>query len=122
MQMAELQTKDKDALKDIVAGLRKELFNLRFQRATGELSNMGRFREVRRDIARIETRMSQLRLGIVEKAKAEPKAKKPKAEKAAKVEAKKEKKATKKSARPVKKEKNAKAEKPAVKKTKKAKE
>ena len=41
--------------------LRREQFNLRFQRATGQLENTGRVREVRRDIARIKTVAAQKR-------------------------------------------------------------
>ena len=41
--------------------LKKEQFNLRFQRATGQLENTGRVREVRRDIARIKTIAAQKR-------------------------------------------------------------
>ncbi len=44
-----------DQLDDEVLKLKKEQFNLRFQRATGQLENTARVREVRRDIARIKT-------------------------------------------------------------------
>ena len=44
-----------DDLDDELARLRKEQFNLRFQRATGQLENTARVRQVRRDIARITT-------------------------------------------------------------------
>jgi large subunit ribosomal protein L29 len=44
-----------DQLQDEILRLKKEQFNLRFQRATGQLENVGRVREVRRDIARIKT-------------------------------------------------------------------
>ena len=44
-----------DQLDDEVLKLKKEQFNLRFQRATGQLENTSRVREVRRDIARIKT-------------------------------------------------------------------
>ena len=44
-----------DQLDDEVLKLKKEQFNLRFQRATGQLANTARVREVRRDIARIKT-------------------------------------------------------------------
>ena len=44
-----------DQLSDELLKLKKEQFNLRFQRATGQLENTGRVREVRRDIARIKT-------------------------------------------------------------------
>ena len=44
-----------DQLDDELLKLKKEQFNLRFQRATGQLENTGRVREVRRDIARVKT-------------------------------------------------------------------
>ena len=43
--------------------LKKEQFNLRFQRATGQLDNTARFRQVRRDIARIKTVLGQMERG-----------------------------------------------------------
>ena len=45
----------RDQLDDELIKLKKEQFNLRFQRATGQLENTARVREVRRDIARIKT-------------------------------------------------------------------
>ena len=50
-----------DQLDDEVLKLKKEQFNLRFQRATGQLENTSRVREVRRDIARIKTIARQKR-------------------------------------------------------------
>jgi large subunit ribosomal protein L29 len=50
-----------DQLSDELMKLKKEQFNLRFQRATGQLENTGRVREVRRDIARIKTIAAQKR-------------------------------------------------------------
>ena len=44
-----------DQLQDQLLNLKKEQFNLRFQRATGQLENTSRVREVRRDIARVKT-------------------------------------------------------------------
>jgi len=55
MKSAELLQKTPDELKTQLLGLRKEAFNLRFQKATGQLENTARVREVRRDIARIKT-------------------------------------------------------------------
>ena len=46
-----------DQLSEQLASLKKEQFNLRFQRATGQLENTARVRAVRRDIARIKTVM-----------------------------------------------------------------
>ena len=50
-----------DQLDDELIKLKKEQFNLRFQRATGQLENTSRVREVRRDIARIRTVAQQKR-------------------------------------------------------------
>jgi len=50
-----------DQLDDELMKLKKERFNLRFQRATGQLENTSRVREVRRDIARIRTVARQKR-------------------------------------------------------------
>ncbi len=59
MKVGELRTKSEDELKDSLLGLRKEAFNLRFQRESGQLENTARIREVRRDIARIKTVLHQ---------------------------------------------------------------
>jgi large subunit ribosomal protein L29 len=61
MKAEELRTKTKDELSDQLAGLKKEQFNLRFQKATGQLEKTARIREVRRDIARIKTIAAQKR-------------------------------------------------------------
>jgi large subunit ribosomal protein L29 len=53
-----------DQLEDELLKLKKEQFNLRFQRATGQLENTSRVREVRRDIARIKTVATQRRAGV----------------------------------------------------------
>lgn len=58
MKASELKTKTPDELNDALAGLKKEQFNLRFQRASGQLENTARVRQVRRDIARIKTLLS----------------------------------------------------------------
>ena len=55
MKADDLRTKSPDELTDALASLKKEQFNLRFQRATGQLEKTARIREVRRDIARIKT-------------------------------------------------------------------
>lgn len=52
---AEIKMKTLDELGDELAKLKKEQFNLRFQKATGQLENTARVRQVRRDIARIQT-------------------------------------------------------------------
>ena len=51
-------------LADALAEAKKELFNLRFQSATGQLENHGRLRAVRKDIARIYTEMRERELSI----------------------------------------------------------
>jgi large subunit ribosomal protein L29 len=48
-----------DQLQDELLNLKKEQFNLRFQRATGQLENTSRVREVRKDIARVRTLQRQ---------------------------------------------------------------
>ena len=55
MKAADLQTKSVDELKESLLDLRKEQFNLRFQKASGQLENTARVRQVRRDIARVKT-------------------------------------------------------------------
>ncbi len=55
MKAEELRAKSPDELKNELMSLKKEAFNLRFQRATGQLENTARVRQVRRDIARIKT-------------------------------------------------------------------
>ena len=54
-RLSDLRAMTKDQLGDELMKLKKEQFNLRFQRATGQLENTGRVSEVRRDIARIKT-------------------------------------------------------------------
>jgi large subunit ribosomal protein L29 len=55
MKPEELRGLTPDQLDEQLANLKKEQFNLRFQRATGQLENTARVRAVRRDIARIKT-------------------------------------------------------------------
>ena len=55
MKAADVRAKTPDQLNDDLASLKKEQFNLRFQRATGQLEKTARVKEVRRDIARIKT-------------------------------------------------------------------
>jgi len=55
---------DDDRLVDELKKAKEELFNLRFQSATGQLDNHGRLRAVRKDIARIYTEMRERELGI----------------------------------------------------------
>jgi large subunit ribosomal protein L29 len=58
---SDLRAKTPDELADLLVALRREQFNLRFQRATGQLENTSRIREARRDIARIKTIARQKR-------------------------------------------------------------
>jgi large subunit ribosomal protein L29 len=55
MKADDLRTKTADELSDQLLALKKEQFNLRFQKASGQLENTARVRQVRRDIARIKT-------------------------------------------------------------------
>ena len=55
MGAEEIRSKSDDELKSQLADLKKEAFNLRFQRAGGQLENTARVRAVRRDIARVKT-------------------------------------------------------------------
>jgi large subunit ribosomal protein L29 len=61
MKAEDLRTKSADELTDQLGALKKEQFNLRFQRATGQLEKTARIREVRRDIARVKTVAAQKR-------------------------------------------------------------
>jgi large subunit ribosomal protein L29 len=67
MKAGDVRAMTPDQLSDELMKLKKEQFNLRFQRATGQLENTGRVRVVRRDIARIKTIAAQKR--AAEKAK-----------------------------------------------------
>jgi len=55
MKATDIRAMTIDQIDDEVLKLKKEQFNLRFQRATGQLENTARVREVRRDIARLKT-------------------------------------------------------------------
>ena len=64
--MAEMKSEDiramsPDQMEDAILNLKKERFNLRFQRATGQLENTSRLKQARRDIARIKTVAAQQR-------------------------------------------------------------
>ena len=59
MKASDARAMTVDQLDDEVLKLKKEQFNLRFQRATGQLENTSRVREVRRTIARIQTLQGQ---------------------------------------------------------------
>jgi large subunit ribosomal protein L29 len=55
MKVADIRAMSPDQMEDAILNLKKERFNLRFQRATGQLEKTSRMREARRDIARIKT-------------------------------------------------------------------
>jgi len=59
MDAKELREKTPDELREQLTALKKEAFNLRFQRATGALENTARVREVRRDTARVMTVLNE---------------------------------------------------------------
>ena len=54
-RLSDMKAMTPDQLQDELLSLKKEQFNLRFQRATGQLENTSRVREVRKDIARVRT-------------------------------------------------------------------
>ncbi|MFD1511113.1 50S ribosomal protein L29 [Lacimonas salitolerans] len=59
MDANELRDKTPDQLRDELVNLKKESFNLRFQQATGSMENTARMRQVRRNIARVKTILTQ---------------------------------------------------------------
>jgi large subunit ribosomal protein L29 len=63
MKAADVRAMTTDQIEDEVLKLKKEQFNLRFQRATGQLENTARVRVIRRDIARLKTIGTQKRAG-----------------------------------------------------------
>jgi len=90
MKAADARAMTIDQIDDEVLKLKKEQFNLRFQRATGQLENTSRVRVIRRDVARLKTIAAQKRAGAPEpavkvsaapKAEVKPKVAKPKAAK-----------------------------------------
>jgi len=70
MKASDMRTMSIDQIDEEVLKLKKEQFNLRFQRATGQLENTSRVQTVRRDIARLKTIARDKRTGT--EAKAEP--------------------------------------------------
>ena len=67
MKVADIRAMTVDQIDDEVLKLKKEQFNLRFQRATGQLENTARVREVRRDIARLKTIAQHKRAGAAKR-------------------------------------------------------
>ena len=61
MKATEVRDLDIDELEQRVAETRRELFNLRFQHATGQLENTGQLKEIRKNIARLLTVLNQKR-------------------------------------------------------------
>lgn len=59
MKAVDLRAKSQDELREELVSLKKEQFNLRFQAASGQLENTARVREVRRDVARIQTVLAE---------------------------------------------------------------
>jgi large subunit ribosomal protein L29 len=59
MKATDLRAKSKDELRDELVSLKKEQFNLRFQAASGQLENTARVKQVRRDVARIQTILTE---------------------------------------------------------------
>ncbi|MBX2856489.1 MAG: 50S ribosomal protein L29 [Rhodobacteraceae bacterium] len=59
MNAAELRDKTPDQLRQTLIDLKKEQFNMRFRAATGEMENTSQFRNVRRDVARVKTILTE---------------------------------------------------------------
>jgi large subunit ribosomal protein L29 len=70
MKPADIRAMTLDQIDDEVLKLKKEHFNLRFQRASGQLENTARVREVRRDIARLKTIARNKRPSVAKQAAA----------------------------------------------------
>ena len=66
MKAVDVRAMTLDQIDDEVLKLKKEQFNLRFQRATGQLENTSRVRVIRRDVARLKTIAAQKRAGMPE--------------------------------------------------------
>ncbi len=103
MKVSDVRAMTIDQIDDEVLKLKKEQFNLRFQRATGQLENTARVREVRRDIARLKTVAVERRggagpqTGAAPAASAQPAPARPRKSKASKPAAKAKSKSTAKS-------------------------
>ncbi len=61
MNIAEIRDLTADQLNDRLVELKKEQFNLRFQKASGQLENMARIGQVRKEIARVQTTKNELK-------------------------------------------------------------
>ena len=67
-KISDVRVKSADELSTMLLDLRKEQFNLRFQRATGQLEALSRIKQVRRDIARVKTIIGERARASVNKA------------------------------------------------------
>lgn len=65
-EMIEIRSLDTTAINSKIDDLKTELFNLRFQLATGQLENTARIRQVKKDIARMKTIIREKELSIIE--------------------------------------------------------
>tara|TARA_B100000686_G_C16771998_1_gene965798 strand:- start:835 stop:1041 length:207 start_codon:yes stop_codon:yes gene_type:complete len=65
MEIDDIRAKSDDELGDELVSLKKEAFNLRFQQASGQLENTARMREVRRDLAKVNTIINERRRGAI---------------------------------------------------------
>ena len=63
MKYSEIKKKTKDELTDLLIDLKKENYNLRFQKKNGQLEKTGRIDQVKKDIARIRTKLNEKILG-----------------------------------------------------------
>ncbi|MBK47492.1 MAG: 50S ribosomal protein L29 [Pelagibacteraceae bacterium] len=59
MKFTEVKKKTKDELNDLLESLKKENYNLRFQKKNGQLEKTGRIKEVKKDIARVKTKLNE---------------------------------------------------------------
>ena len=91
MKAEELKTKTGDELETMLGDLKKQQFNLRFQRSQGQLQNTAQIGAVRRDIARVKTFLGHQQAGVAAPKKPAGKVAKQAAEKAEKAPAKTEK-------------------------------
>jgi len=64
MDITDVRTKSADELRAQLTTLKKEAFNLRFQRSSGQLENTARVRDVRRDIARVQTVLTERKVNV----------------------------------------------------------
>ncbi len=60
MKIADVRSKTIDELKQLLLNLKKEAFNLRFQKVSGEINKLSRVREVRKDVARVKTVINEI--------------------------------------------------------------